>query len=116
MRRTLVVVAAAFLLVWVNAAAARSAVGANNSTFGGGKTEKLLCSEGSPICAETADALGYAGVYTGHDEPSLLFYSGTPGAGGNQQYRVVVPQDPPVLPRQDGTGGTFNFQDRIAFW
>jgi hypothetical protein len=28
----------------------------------------------------------------------------------------VVPRDPPVLPRQDGTGGTFNFQDRIAFW
>src|SRR5436190_5810357 len=80
------------------------------------RPEKLLCSEGSPICAEAVDALGYEGEYTGHDEPSLLFYSGTPGAGNNSRYRVVVPQDPPILPKQDGTGGTFNFQDRIAFW
>jgi hypothetical protein len=46
-------------------------------------TSKLLCDEGSPLCAEPADAIGYEGHYTGHDEPSLLFYSDTPGAGNN---------------------------------
>jgi hypothetical protein len=110
-----VIVAAAILVVW-GAAAGGPPAGAQPSTSHEGNVHKLLCDEGSPICAETADALGYQGEYTGHDEPSLLFYSDTPGSGNNQQYRLVVPQDPPVLPRQDGTGGTFNFQDRIAFW
>ena len=27
------------------------------------------------------DPIGYEGAYTGHDEPSLLFYSNTPGSG-----------------------------------
>src|SRR6266487_676302 len=116
MRRTFVILAGAFLLASASMATAASAVSAKTSTSHEGNVEKLLCSEGSPICAETADALGYEGEYTGHDEPSLLSYSDTPGSGNNQEYRVVVPQDPPVLPTQDGTGGTFNFQDRIAFW
>ena len=89
---------------------------ASASSPKGQRPEKLLCNEGSPICAEAVDALGYEGEYTGHDEPSLLFYLDTPGSGNNQQYRLVVPTDPPTLPMQDGTGGTFNFQDRIAFW
>src|SRR5262245_3395455 len=116
MRRTLLIGAGAFLLACASTAAAVSANGASTAAPQQVKSEKLLCSEGSPICAETADALGYQGEYTGHDEPSLLFYSDTAGAGNNQNYRLVVPKDPPVLPRQDGTGGTFNFQDRIAFW
>jgi hypothetical protein len=93
-----------------------SGVPASATASNDGPSEKILCSEGSPICAEAVDALGYEGQYTGHDEPSLLFYSGTPGSGNNQRYRMVVPADPPILPTQDGTGGTFNFQDRIAFW
>ncbi|HEX8858723.1 MAG TPA: hypothetical protein VGC06_06435 [Actinomycetes bacterium] len=77
---------------------------------------RLLCNEGDPVCAETADAIGYEGRYTGHDEPSALFYSDVPGSGNNANYRLILPQDPPILPRQDGRGGTFNFQNRIAFW
>ena len=115
MRRMTVTVAAAFLLV-SGIAAVGPAAGAPTSTSQPGQAEKLLCNEGSPICAETADALGYQGRYTGHDEPSLLFYSDTPGSGNNAQYRLVVPQDPPTLPKQNGKGGTFNFQNRIAFW
>src|SRR3954464_10622469 len=77
---------------------------------------KMLCAEGSPLCAEPIDSLAYEGGYTGHDEPSLLFYSNRPGAGNNQQYQLTIPKDPPVPPKQDGTGGTFTFQNRIAFW
>jgi hypothetical protein len=77
---------------------------------------RLQCNEGDPLCAEVADAIGYEGRYTGHDEPSVLFYSNRPGSGNNNRYRLVLPKDPPTLPTQDGTGGTFNFQNRIAFW
>src|SRR5206468_1811382 len=71
---------------------------------------KFVCGKGSPLCAEATDALGYKGRYTGHDEPSALFYSDTPGSGNESNYRVVVPSEPPIVPKQDGSGGTYNFQ------
>jgi len=39
------------------------------------------CSQGLQICTEVKDAIGENGAYTGHDEPSLLFYSDTQGSG-----------------------------------
>jgi hypothetical protein len=77
---------------------------------------KPLCDEGNPVCAETDQAIGYEGAYTGHDEPSVLFYSNTAGSGNSNLYRVRIPRDPPTLPKQDGSGGTFNFQLHPAFW
>lgn len=56
------------------------------------------------------------GKYTGHDEPAILFYSNRPGAGNNLTTTLTIPTDPPTPPRQDGTGGTFNFQLHPAFW
>jgi hypothetical protein len=118
MRRTLSIVAASVLVASLaTMASARTTARIRPRA---GKAEnygnKLICGKGSPLCAEANDALGYNGAYTGHDEPSLLFYSNTPGSGNESNYRVIVPTDPPTLPTQDGTGGTFNFQDRIAFW
>ncbi len=52
----------------------------------------------------------------GHDEPSLLFYSNQPGSGYTNIYRLTLPKDPPLQPKQDGSGGTWNFQLRPAFW
>jgi hypothetical protein len=80
------------------------------------RSEKLLCDEGSPLCAEPVDAVAYGGKYTGHDEPAAIFYSDRPGSGNNTQYRLVIPKDALARPKQDGTGGTFNFQNRVAFW
>jgi hypothetical protein len=74
------------------------------------------CGDNSPLCTEANDAVGYEGAYTGHDEPSLLFYSDVPGSGNSSLYRVQLPQDPPVLPNQSGTAGTWNFQVHIAPW
>ncbi len=82
----------------------------------GGRPARALCDDNGPLCTETADAQNYEGQYTGHDEPSLLFYSNTPGSGNSSVYRLTLPKDPPILPRQDGTGGTFNFQLHPAFW
>jgi hypothetical protein len=77
---------------------------------------RASCDDNGPVCAEIADPLNYEGQYTGHDEPSLLFYSDTAGSGNSNVYSLTLPKDPPVAPRQDGSGGTFNFQLHPAFW
>jgi len=68
------------------------------------------------LCAEQRENPGGKEYYVGHDEPSLLFYSNTPGAGFNNTYRIRLPRDPPLFPKQDGSGGTWNFQLHPAFW
>ncbi|HSR24929.1 MAG TPA: hypothetical protein VLW53_15350 [Candidatus Eisenbacteria bacterium] len=72
----------------------------------------------SQLCAEVWDTEAVFGndVYVGHDEPSTLFYSNTPGSGNRNQYLLQLPKDPPIQPNQAGTGGTFNFQLHPAFF
>jgi len=74
------------------------------------------CYKTTALCAEPVDSIGYHGSYTGHDEPSLLFYSNTAGSGNSNVYHLQIPSDPKVLPNQAGTGGTWNFQLHPAFW
>lgn len=76
----------------------------------------LACDDNAPFCTEVYDSIGYDGAYTGHDEPSLLFYSNVAGSGNSNIYRLTLPTDPPNPPKQDGSGGTFNFQLHPAFW
>ncbi len=77
----------------------------------------LDCSEvNSGLCPETPWNKNYEGKYIGHDEPSLLFYSKEAGSGNSSLYRLTLPKDPPTLPKQDGSGGTFEFQLNVAFW
>jgi hypothetical protein len=84
---------------------------------GSARAASFNCSEPeAALCAETADSIGYGGEYTGHDEPSLLFYSNQPGSGNSSNYAVKLPTDPKVLPNQAGTAGTWNFQVHIAYW
>ena len=75
-----------------------------------------LCDDNAALCTETAWPDNYEGQYTGHDEPSLLFYSNQSGSGNSNVYQMTLPKDPPTLPKQDATGGTFNFQLHPAFW
>ena len=58
------------------------------------------CDEPTALCAEPLDSIGYGGEYTGHDEPSLLFYSNTAGSGNSNFYRLQLPTDPKVMPNQ----------------
>ena len=84
---------------------------------GSARAASFNCSEPeAALCAEPADSIGYGGEYTGHDEPSLLFYSNQPGSGNSSNYAVRLPTDPKVLPNQAGTAGTWNFQVHIAYW
>jgi len=76
---------------------------------------------GHPYCAQNANPPAPTQpvpplAYTGHDEPSLLFYSNTAGSGNNATYSMTLPTDPRRFPRQDSSGGTFNFQLHPAFW
>jgi hypothetical protein len=77
---------------------------------------RSLCDDNAVTCTEADNPYNYEGNYVGHDEPSALFYSNTPGTGNSQVYQMRLPKDPPNLPNQAGTGGTFNFQLHPAFW
>src|SRR5215469_9429630 len=83
-------------------------------------TTALADNYGHPTCAKNAitctELNTYTGAYTGHDEPSTLFYSNAPGSGNNNTYTMKLPTDPPTAPNQSGTGGTDNFQLHPAFW
>src|SRR5881398_2300207 len=68
------------------------------------------CADNALMCTEVADSIGYDGGYTGHDEPSLLFYSNTAGAGNSAMYHLQIPTDPKKQPQQNGKGTTWNFQ------
>jgi hypothetical protein len=83
----------------------------------GGASLGFSCDDATGfLCAEVYQSIGYHGAYTGHDEPSVLFYSAVAGSGNTMVYLMQLPKDPPKLPKQDGTGGTFNFQLHPAFW
>lgn len=70
------------------------------------------------LCAETYDssAFGPNHYYVGHDEPSLLFYSGIPGSGSNMTYQLTIPSQPSVFPTQSSPGAFWDFQLHPAFW
>lgn len=76
----------------------------------------LDCDENSALCTEAADSVGYNGSYTGHDEPSLLFYDSHAGSGNSNVYLLTLPKDAPTKPTQNGNGGVWNFQLHPAFW
>ena len=95
----------AVLLAGTFAGAARASEGGN-----------LDCSEAWSLCAEPESSIGYNSEYTGHDEPSLLFYSNRAGSGNSSAYYLTLPEESHVMPNQAGTGGTWNFQLRPAFW
>jgi hypothetical protein len=73
-----------------------------------------LCESHSALCADAYDNPG--DEYVGHDEPSLEFKSGEPGSGNDMTYELRLPNEPPTKPKNDGSGGTWNFELRPTFW
>lgn len=77
---------------------------------------KPNCAWSKVMCTEVHDpatAFHTGSAYVGHDEPSVLFYSNTPGSGNNMQYALTIPKQP--------TGGYSNskgydFELHPAFW
>jgi hypothetical protein len=75
-----------------------------------------FCEVHRGVCPDTRTHQDYEGNYVGHDEPALLFYSTRGGSGNSNTWRLRLPHEAPTMPKQDGTGGTWNFQRSIAFW
>jgi hypothetical protein len=73
-----------------------------------------LCQSHSSLCIDAYD--NPEDEYVGHDEPSLLFKSSRPGSGNDITWTVRLPKEPPEKPKNDGSGGTWNFQLRPTFW
>ena len=72
------------------------------------------CATRPVTCTDVADPEAFGPEkYVGHDEPSTLFYSDKPGSGNQNQWKLVLPKDPPatVVP-----GRSWNFQLHPAFW
>jgi hypothetical protein len=77
-----------------------------------------LCVLHSQLCTEANSPWSWNGYnyISGHDEPSLLFYSNKPGSGNSNRYQLTLPTDAPTPPAQNGSGGTWNFMLHPAFW
>ena len=74
-----------------------------------------LCQARSYLCQDVANSPHAFGEYVGHDEPSVLFYSKTPGSGYNMTYTLRLPRESKLRPTQTG-GGTWNFELHPTFW
>jgi len=73
--------------------------------------------EYSPLCPDLASSADVFGndEYVGHDEPSLLFYSNTPGSGNRMRYQVTLPKEPtPANPTAPGK--SYNFELNGSLW
>ena len=77
---------------------------------------ETLCQARPFLCVDPYHSIGADGEYTGHDEPSVLFYSHRHGTGNDLTYTMKLPKNPPTKPNQAGTAGTFDFQLRATFW
>lgn len=71
------------------------------------------CASSARLCTEVQDPLAVFGHYVGHDEPSVLFYSNTPGSGNHMQYNVTLPTEPSGA-FSDTKG--YSAEDSPAFW
>ena len=54
----------------------------------------INCAYASAMCTEVQNSYGVFGHYVGHDEPSALFYSHTPGSGNHMRYTLTLPGGP----------------------
>jgi hypothetical protein len=75
-----------------------------------------ICYEAPWFCTDPEVNESTTAAYIGHDEPALLFYSDVPGSGNSSFYTLTLPTDPPSLPKQEASGGTFNFQLVATYW
>src|SRR5947209_4431860 len=72
------------------------------------------CRDSFPLCTEVANPReAFGNYYVGHDEPSVEFYSSTPGSGNHAQYQLTIPTEPSG-PFSMTNG--YDFELHPAFW
>jgi hypothetical protein len=81
-------------------------------------TNAPFCVQHPALCAEANNPWSWNNYtyVSGHDEPSLLFYSDKQGSGNSNEYQLTLPTDPPTAPAANASGGTWNFMLHPAFW
>jgi hypothetical protein len=73
------------------------AISSSGATAAGASTSShraINCAASSAMCTEVADSDEVFGHYVGHDEPSVLFESNTPGSGNHMRYNLTLPTEP----------------------
>jgi hypothetical protein len=88
-----------------------SVTAATSSPDGYGGHAAIDCTK---LCTEVANSSKYFGYYVGHDEPSVLFYSHTPGSGNQMTYSGILPKEPPPTAMPGKRSYDFNLY--AAFW
>jgi len=111
-RRIALTGAAGVALAVIWPASVSSPVSAASSTH-----PHINCAAGAVTCTEVTDSeqVFGEGVYVGHDEPSVLFYSGVNGSGNRARFQLNLPKDPPAA-NPTAVGKSFNFELHPAFW
>ena len=75
----------------------------------------LNCAESS-LCTEVDNYKQvFHNYYVGHDEPSVLFYSNTPGAGNHMRYNLTLPKEPPTA-NPNAVNKSYTFELNGAIW
>ncbi len=82
-----------------------------------GKHAHINCSWAAGMCTELQSQLSQKvfGHYVGHDEPSVLFDSNTPGSGNRMSYQIVLPKDPSAS-HPTKKGKSYQFELSGADW
>jgi hypothetical protein len=82
-----------------------------------GRHAHVNCAWASAMCTEIEPQLRnhIFGHYVGHDEPSVLFDSNTPGAGNHMSYTMTLPKDPSVS-NPTAAGKSYAFELSGAEW
>jgi hypothetical protein len=76
---------------------------------------RINCGNSSAMCTEVADSDEVFGHYVGHDEPSMLFNSNTPGSGNHMRYNLTLPTDPSAT-NPNGINKSYAFELSGAEW
>jgi hypothetical protein len=66
------------------------------------------------LCTEVNDSSQVFGHYVGHDEPTVLYWSHTPGSGNQMVYNGILPKEP--APTNIPGKRSYDFQLYPAIW
>jgi hypothetical protein len=83
----------------------------------GSKHHGINCSWSAAMCTEVSPEIARRvfGHYVGHDEPSVLFDSNTPGSGNRVSYNITLPKDPSAS-NPTMKGKSYQFELSGADW
>jgi hypothetical protein len=90
------------------------AVSAGAATKAANQRPGVNCGTERSLCTEVANSDDVFGNYVGHDEPSLLFNSTTPGSGNQMRYSGILPREP--APTNVPGKSSYDFENYATFW